>query len=78
MPRYYFNTSDGRKHPDEEGVELSDDHHARVYATKYAGEVLMSEPESLKDGHTFNVEVVNELGVTLFAICSTLSDGKNL
>lgn len=73
MPRYFFNTSDGRKHPDEEGVDLADNAAARIYAVRYAGEVLLSEPEALARGHTLDVEVVSEGGETLFTIHTAVS-----
>lgn len=75
MPRYFFNTADGRKVCDEEGVELANDAAAKVYAVKYAGEVLLSEPETLAEGHKLDVQVVSEHGETLFTFRSRVSVG---
>ncbi|MBB3860799.1 hypothetical protein GGQ88_002068 [Novosphingobium hassiacum] len=75
MPRYFFHTRDGRDHPDHEGVELANDAAARLYAVRYAGEVLISEPEALARGHKLDVQVVDERGEALFAIHSVVSGG---
>lgn len=60
MPRYFFNTADGHRDCDEEGVELPNGNAARAEAIRYAGAVMNNHPDVLWDGRDFRVEVVNE------------------
>jgi hypothetical protein len=66
--RYFFNTKDGTRHLDKEGVELKDKAAARVEAVRYAGAVMANEPGVLWDGQEFHVEVSNERGLQLFDV----------
>lgn len=77
MPRYFFNTSDGRKDRDDLGVVLADDHAVRVYAVQYAGELLKSEPESISQGVALHVCVQGERGDELFSVnCDLQASGR--
>jgi hypothetical protein len=68
MPRYFFNTADGTRVPDDLGVDLQDVAAARSAAITYAGEILSSEPHLLDDDHHFTVEVTADAGLELFRI----------
>ena len=68
MPRYFFNSVDGKRIDDDRGTELPDNGAARVHAIQYAGDVLSSEPGVLWDGHEFKVEVNGDKGIRLFTI----------
>ena len=73
MARYFFDTVDGSRCKDDEGIELKNLSAARKQAIVYAGEVLNHDPEVLWDGHDFKVFVKNEDHVLLFTItaCAT-------
>jgi len=61
MPRYFFDTVDGSRFHDTDGVELADVREARLYAVKFGGECLSSEP-TLLDVDDFRVEVRDASG----------------
>jgi hypothetical protein len=47
MPRYFFNTIDGRRIPDDEGTDLPNLSAVRAEATRVMGELLKEQPEDL-------------------------------
>ena len=78
MTRYSFHTVDGGAHHDEEGVELASHAAARMYAVKYASEIMESEPELIWAGAPFRVKVANEAGKQLFTVtCSAEDTARN-
>ena len=68
MPRYFFNTVDGRRYPDEDGTDLPDVAAARARATRMAGELLKEQPEELWDTGELRVEVVDEAGANILRL----------
>jgi hypothetical protein len=74
MPLYHFNTVDGGRHRDIEGVELSDDDAARKEGIRFAGSVLAHEPDALWDGRDFRVEVTDHQHTLLFTIITLAVD----
>ena len=68
MARYFFDTVDGIRSDDDQGMELTDLSAARKQAIIYAGEVLNHDPEVLWDGRDFKVFVKDESRVLLFTI----------
>ena len=68
MPRYFFNSVDGKRDDDDRGTELPDHGAARVHAIQYAGDVMSDEPGVLWDGREFKVEVTGDNGLKLFTI----------
>ncbi|MDO6415683.1 hypothetical protein Q4F19_14935 [Sphingomonas sp. BIUV-7] len=70
MPRYFFSTANGERHPDDEGLDLPNHAAARVAAIKYAGAIMENEPDVLWDGQSFQVEVTDDRGLILFTIVS--------
>jgi hypothetical protein len=74
MPRYFFDTEDGARSEDDEGMELPSRDAARVQAIRYAGMVLSGDPAILWKGDTFKVEVRNETGSRLFTVVSYAID----
>ena len=71
MPRYHFSSVDGGRDWDPEGVDLPDQHAARAYAVRYAGELLQSEPEAVWDAGQWRVEVSDDAGTLLFTVTTT-------
>ena len=74
MPRYFFHRSDGYVERDDEGVELSSLHAARVEAVTFAGASLAEEPEQVWNGQDFRVEVTDEQGLLLFTVITLAID----
>jgi len=68
MPRYFFNTFDGRHFVDSEGEELPDKYAAWAEATRTAGEILRDLDGRLEVGSTWRLEVTDELRNPLFVI----------
>ena len=68
MPRYFFNTADGHRDVDTEGLELPDHAAARIAAIRHAGAIMEHEPDVLWDGRDFRVEVTDERRLLLFTI----------
>jgi hypothetical protein len=74
MPRYYFNVAHGEREQDTQGLILTDSNAARVAAIRFAGDVMSDEPDILKPGNQFSVEVVDEAGVVLLVISTTVRE----
>ena len=70
MPRYHFTSFDGRRDLDPEGVELADHDAARIYAARYVGELLQSEPDTLWQAGHWAVEVTDADGALLFSVAT--------
>jgi hypothetical protein len=68
MPHYFFNTANGARERDDQGIDLPNDATARVEAIRFAGSVLSDEPDLLWDGQEFRVEVADAEGTLLFTI----------
>ena len=74
MPRYHFGSVDGKRDRDKEGTELPDIEAARFEATKYAGEVLQSDPAIVWHNGQWRVEVTDDDGVLLFTLLTLAID----
>lgn len=68
MPRYFFNTQNGRLFVDEEGTELPDLSAARAAAVRLAGEVLRDEGEAFLCTSAWHLDVADETGSVLFSL----------
>lgn len=74
MPRYHFDSVDGRRDADPDGIDLPNDHAARSMAVRYAGEVLVSDPATLWRRGQWRVEVTDDDGVLLFTLVTLAID----
>lgn len=72
MPRYFFNVAYGERETDTKGLILADSNAARLAAIRFAGDVMSDEPDILKRCNQFSVEVVDESGVVLWIISTTV------
>jgi hypothetical protein len=68
MPRYFFNTVDGRCYPDEDGAVLADLSAVRRKAMLVVGELLKEQPSEFWDTGRLKLEVVDEQGDTVLVI----------
>ena len=75
MPRYFFNTVDGRRYPDEEGAQLPDLEAVRRKATLVVAELLKEQPAVFWEDRRLRVEVTDEAGGDVLAIDVSLRDG---
>lgn len=75
MPRFYFNTTDGGVHRDEEGTDLPSTAAARVEAVRYGGSLLADDPDLLWDGRELRVEVTDESGGVVATVIMLAIDG---
>ena len=75
MPRYFFDTADGERVCDPDGIELADVREARLYAIRYAGECIADESAQLSEHRDFRVEVRNRDGLHLFTVTTFVTDG---
>jgi len=73
MPLYFFDTVNGSRFHDEQGMELASPDEARLYAIKFAGQCLASDPKPLCEGD-FRVEARNAAGLLLFAVTTFLTE----
>jgi hypothetical protein len=68
MPRYFFNTVDGRRYPDEDGADLPHMEAVRSKATRVIGELLKEQPADFWDTGRLRLEVVDEGGETVLVV----------
>ncbi|HEV2531504.1 DUF6894 family protein [Phenylobacterium sp.] len=73
MPRYFFNTVDGRRYPDEDGTDLPDLEAVRRKATRVMAELLKERPSELWDTGHLVVEVADEAGAVVMSVNVSLS-----
>jgi hypothetical protein len=62
MPRYFFNTVDGRRYPDEDGTDLPDLESAHRKATLVLAELLREQPMEVWESGHLGIEVTDEAG----------------
>jgi hypothetical protein len=74
MSRYFFNTVDGRRHPDEDGAELPDIEAVRRKATRVIAELLKERPSELWDTGRLRLEVADEAGAVVMTVEVSLSE----
>lgn len=68
MPRFHFHVRDGVTILDERGVELASWEEARLEAIRYAGEIFKDNPQRVKLGEDWLMEVTDEQGLILFRV----------
>ena len=68
MSRYYFNTVDGRRYPDEDGTDLPDLEAVRRKATRVIAELLKERPSEFWDTGHLSVEVADETGAVIMKV----------
>jgi len=68
MPIFYFDSEDGGRHPDLEGVELPSLDAAKLEAVKMTGEMLRDQPGQLWRSQAWRVVVSDHEHQTLFVI----------
>lgn len=73
MPRYFFNTVDGGRYPDDVGAELPDLEAVHRKATLIAAELLKEQPQKFWEEGRLRVEVVDEAGADVLAIDVSLT-----
>jgi hypothetical protein len=76
MPRYFFNTVDGRRYPDEDGTDLPDLEAVRRKATLTLAELLKERPSVFWDTGRLRLEVADAEGAIVLAIDVSLGDEK--
>lgn len=67
MPRYFFHTTNGSPHRDEDGMTLPDIDAARREAIRYGGSLLSDDPDMVIGGNGMRIDVVDEAGQHRFA-----------
>jgi hypothetical protein len=68
MPKYFFNTVDGRRYTDEDGADLADMDAVRSKAALVIGELLKEQPSQLWDTGRLKLEVADEAGQTVLVV----------
>jgi len=74
MPRYFFNTVDGRRYPDEDGAELPNLEAVRRKATVTIAELLKEKPAYFLETGRMRVEVTDEAGATVLTLEVALNE----
>ncbi|WP_174279483.1 DUF6894 family protein [Sphingomonas bacterium] len=62
MPRYFFSLHGRNREEDDTGTELPNNSQARAQGIAFAADVLRDDPDLVRDGHEFRVEVTDEAG----------------
>lgn len=73
MPRYFFNTVDGRRYPDRDGMDLPSLEAVRVRATRVVGELLKERPSDFWDTGRLRLEVTDESGAVVLVLDVSLA-----
>jgi hypothetical protein len=68
MARYYFQTEDGRCHPDPDGLELPDLQTVREEAVCALCEIVKESPATFWEDGAFRLIVSDETGLMLFML----------
>ena len=74
MPRYFFNTVDGRRYPDEDGTDLPDLKAVRAEAARVLGELLKEQPQDLLATGRLRLEVTDAAGANVLVLEVALSN----
>ena len=73
VPRYFFDTANGERFRDSEGLDLGGPNEARSYAVRFAGECLAHGPDALDD-RDFRVVVRNADDLVLFTVTTFVTE----
>ena len=73
MPRYFFNTVDGRRYPDPDGIDLPSLEMVRAKATRVIGELLKERPSDFLDTGRLRLEVTDESGAVVLVLDVSLT-----
>lgn len=73
MPRYFFDSIDGDRFHDDEGMDLADDAAARREALVLLGEVLRERGDAFWKTGRFTLSVRNEDGGTVASLTTEAS-----
>lgn len=73
MPRYFFNTVDGRRYPDEDGMELPDLNAVRSCAARVIGELLKERAADFLDTGRLRLEVTDSAGLVVLVLDVSLT-----
>ena len=71
MPRYFFDTEDGRRVRDPEGTVFPDDHAARREGLSVLGEILRYQGDSFWNTGRFSVIVTEASGRPVVTLTTT-------
>ena len=74
MPRFYFHCVGASRIPDVDGLVLPDLETAQSEAVRFAGEVLLSEPDLIRERGQWRVEVTDDKGILLFTFLAIAID----
>ncbi len=66
--KYFFNTEDGQRIPDEQGTELPDLQSACIEATKILGEFMKERPREFWAHDRLSLDVTDKQGLILFTL----------
>ena len=66
--RYFFNQANGELKVDDQGIEFSTIHEARIEAVRYAGEVIRDHPTLVWTGQDFRIEVTDDQQLLMFTV----------
>jgi hypothetical protein len=72
MKRYFFDTTDGDRDIDRDGVEFPDDGAAREAAIRYAGSMINDKPSLTMPDQPFRVYARDEAGTAVVTVVVTL------
>jgi hypothetical protein len=72
VARYFFDTTDGDRDVDREGVDFPDDGAAREAAIRYAGSMLSDRPSLAAPHRPFRVSARDEAGRHVVSVTVTL------
>jgi hypothetical protein len=78
MPIFFFDTHDGGRHPDLEGVDLPDLDIAKHEAMRMAGEMLRDRPEEVWASHGWRICVTDQDHKPLFVIRVSATPGETV
>lgn len=75
MPRYFFNTSNGSTHIDDDGLDLPDLDAVRREAVRYGGSLLSADPDMVLKGSGLRIDVTDAARACCFSLRVTIEDG---
>ncbi len=68
MPQYFFHTTNGAQHRDEDGLHLRDVDAAQREAVRYSGSLLVDDPDTALREHGIRIDLVDDSGETRLTV----------
>jgi hypothetical protein len=75
MPRYFFHVAEDSEFRDDHGIDLPDEHTAKLHGVMMLGKILREEPQAFWASGQIEVTATKDDGAVLFTLKTSVEPG---